>query len=172
MAERISRNYGCGMISQGFRFDLLHKRDCTSSASGGWRDRQPTSATLSSRIAERCPHPRHIHARWLIPIGLSVSVPGILLYSQLDRIVDLRLDIAVLDTASVIESGPDCPWIAGGIDRRVHIGLYRDFAPCRPSVCRSNKPKTTLTCPILGVRFVHIAAGKRVAATPAYACLR
>lgn len=46
--------------------------------------------------------PRHIHARWLIPIDLSVSLPGILLYSQLDRIFDLRLDIAVLNTASIL----------------------------------------------------------------------
>lgn len=57
--------------------------------------------------------PRHIDPRWFIPIGLTVSWPRIPLYSQLDRIVDLRLDVAVLSTAAVLSwssMSSDCWW--------------------------------------------------------------
>ena len=43
-----------------------------------------------------------IFARWSIPIGLSAAVLGMILYSQLDAIVELRLRPPVLDAAALL----------------------------------------------------------------------
>jgi hypothetical protein len=43
-----------------------------------------------------------VFARWSILIGISMSVLGITLYSQLDRIVDFHMGIAVLNTAAIL----------------------------------------------------------------------
>jgi hypothetical protein len=40
--------------------------------------------------------------RWSIRIGLSAFVLGILLYLQLDKIVDLRLSLTVLNSVSLL----------------------------------------------------------------------
>jgi hypothetical protein len=42
------------------------------------------------------------YARWLILVGLSASVLGIMLYFQLGRIVDLRVGFDVLSTAAIL----------------------------------------------------------------------
>lgn len=41
-------------------------------------------------------------ARWLILIGTSASALGIILYSQLSRIVDLRVNLVVLNGAAIL----------------------------------------------------------------------
>jgi len=43
-----------------------------------------------------------IFGRWLVLIGALTAVCGITLYSQLGRIVDLRVGLAVLNTAVIL----------------------------------------------------------------------
>ncbi|MFZ3331732.1 MAG: hypothetical protein WA197_13940 [Candidatus Acidiferrales bacterium] len=43
-----------------------------------------------------------VFTRWSIRIGLSAFVLGILLYGQLDRIVELRFSLSVLNTLSLL----------------------------------------------------------------------
>lgn len=43
----------------------------------------------------------HAFARWPILIGITASTLGIILNFQLDRIVDLRMGLSVLNTAAI-----------------------------------------------------------------------
>jgi len=43
-----------------------------------------------------------VFAKWLILIGTSASALGIILYSQLSRIVDLRVSLVVLNGAAIL----------------------------------------------------------------------
>ena len=45
-----------------------------------------------------------IFARWSVPIGLCAALLGMIFYSQLDRLVDLRVSLTVLNSASMLSA--------------------------------------------------------------------